>query len=87
MKIFDIFRRPSLEAEAQARLDKAKRDLMGAQEAVEYATSLVGYHEATIKRLEAHLGQPMRPEPRTSQGQEPAGQVFYQAAAPAMRVA
>ena len=44
-------RRPSVQELAAAELDEARRDLLKAQSAGEWAEAGVRYHEARIKRL------------------------------------
>lgn len=46
---------PSAEALALKELEEAKRKLLEAQSAREYADSMCKYHEARIKRLTAYL--------------------------------
>lgn len=59
MKLIDYFKRiyatPSAETLALRELESAKRGLLEAQTAREYADSLCKYHEARIKRLTTYL--------------------------------
>ena len=50
-----LFATPSAEALALRELDDAKRRLLEAQTAREYAESMCKYREAQIKRLTAYL--------------------------------
>ena len=50
-----LYTHPSPEVMAMRELDSAKRGLLEAQSAREYAHSLTLYHEARIKRLTAYL--------------------------------
>lgn len=50
-----IFTVPSAEVLALKELEEAKRKLLDAQSAREYAESMCKYHEARIKRLTAYL--------------------------------
>lgn len=50
-KLIDPFRTPSAELLAQRELDDAKRQLLQAQAAQEYAAAMVQYHQARISRL------------------------------------
>lgn len=50
-----LFAAPSAEAIALQELEEAKRKLLDAQSAREYADSMCKYHEARIKRLTAYL--------------------------------
>ncbi len=57
-KIFDYyFGHPTLEKLIEDELAEARRSLLRAQTAVEYATATVYYHEARIARLESHPGR------------------------------
>jgi predicted CoA-binding protein len=49
--LVDIFRRPSVETIAQRQLDEARRSLLQAQEALEYAEAQVTFNEQKIARL------------------------------------
>jgi len=51
--IKELFRLPSAETMAIKELEAARRGLLEAQSAREYADSLCKYHEARIKRLSA----------------------------------
>ena len=50
-----IYSTPSAEALALRELEEAKRKLLDAQTAREYADSMCKYHDARIKRLTAYL--------------------------------
>lgn len=50
-KIFQIFKAPSAEVLAQRELAEAKRRLLEAQSAAEYANAMVQYHSKRIERL------------------------------------
>jgi hypothetical protein len=49
------FQTPSAEALALDELEMAKRELLEAQSAREYADSMCKYHDARIKRLTIYL--------------------------------
>ena len=51
LTIRTYFTMPSAEALAVIELEEAKRKLLGAQTAREYADSMCKFHEAQIKRL------------------------------------
>ena len=50
-----LYTHPSPEVMAMRELDSAKRGLLEAQSAREWATASCQYHEARIKRLTAYL--------------------------------
>lgn len=50
-----LFQKPSAAAMAQSELDDARRELLQAQSAKDYATQMVLYHESRIRRLDAFL--------------------------------
>lgn len=54
-EITEPFRKPSAEVMAQRELEDAKRQLLEAQAAQEYADAMVVYHAARIKRLNGYL--------------------------------
>ena len=54
-KFIKIFLPPSADLLALRELDYAKRKLLDALSAREYADSMCKYHEARIKRLTAYL--------------------------------
>ena len=60
-----IYGTPSAEAIALRELEMAKRSLLEAQSAKEYAESMVKYHDARIRRLTTYLhdAHPDRKEP------------------------
>jgi len=49
--LIGLFRRPSPEVLAARELDEARRDLLSAQSAAEYADAMCVYHQARIERL------------------------------------
>ena len=49
------FRKPSARTLAHIEFEDAQRSLLAAHSAVEYAQSLVTYHQARVSRLEAYL--------------------------------
>lgn len=51
----NLFRPPSAEALALRELEDAKRRLLDAQSAREYAEAMCKYHDVRIKRLTAYL--------------------------------
>ncbi len=51
------FRTPSPEMLATNELDQARRSLLEAHSAAEYADSMIAYHQARIDRLNAFLSQ------------------------------
>jgi len=53
--IKQVYGTPSAEALALRELEEAKRRLLEAQTAKEYAESMVKYHETRIERLTAYL--------------------------------
>lgn len=53
--IAKIFASPSAETLALRELQTARRSLLEAQSAREYAESMCKYHEARVKRLTAYL--------------------------------
>ena len=59
MKLFEAlkspFRKPSPDALALAELEDAKRSLLEAQSAAEYATSVVQYNMSRISRLQQYV--------------------------------
>jgi hypothetical protein len=50
-----LYTHPSPEVMAMRELDSAKRGLLEAQSAREWATASCQYHEARVKRLTAYL--------------------------------
>jgi hypothetical protein len=54
-KIFKMFLPPSAETLALKELENAKRKLLEAQSAHEYAESMCKYYDAKIKRLTVYL--------------------------------
>jgi adenine-specific DNA methylase len=57
-EFFQTFRKPSAQSIAVRELEDAKRDLLSAQSATEYAQSLSVYHAARIQRLTAYTKEP-----------------------------
>lgn len=55
MKLLELLRRPSPEELMARELDSARRGLLEALSARDYAVSLVAYHETRIDRLRAML--------------------------------
>lgn len=56
------FRNPSPEELMARELDNARRGLLEAQSARDYATAMVAYHETRIDRLRAQLEVAMQQE-------------------------
>jgi hypothetical protein len=56
------FRSPSPEELMARELDNARRGLLEAQSARDYATAMVAYHETRIDRLRAQLEVAMQQE-------------------------
>jgi hypothetical protein len=54
-KLLNVFQKPSAALLARVELEEAKRQLLAAQTALEYAQSMVTYNEAKVKRLTAYL--------------------------------
>lgn len=50
-KFFQLFKAPPAELLARRELDEAKRRLLEAQSAAEYATAMVQYQQQRIDRL------------------------------------
>lgn len=57
-ELVNTFRAPSAETLAQKELEDAKRRLLEARSAVEYAASMVTYHESRVVRLTAYVRSP-----------------------------
>jgi len=57
MKLLNPFRNLSAEELIARELDQARRGLLEAQTARDYASAMVGYHEARIDRLRFQLEQ------------------------------
>lgn len=55
--IKQVFRTPSALELAQIELEEAKRELLNAQSATEYAARMAAYHGDRIKRLSAYVTQ------------------------------
>ena len=55
MKLTNFFRPPSATQLAQAELDEARRELLAAHGALDYAIAMADFHQARINRLEAML--------------------------------
>jgi len=56
--ILNALRKPSAQAIAVQELEEAKRNLLLAQSAAEYATQISRYHLARIKRLSEYTKEP-----------------------------
>lgn len=54
-KLSSAFKTPSAEVLAQRELEEARRQLLQAQSAAEYAQNLAAYHTQRIARLSAFL--------------------------------
>jgi hypothetical protein len=54
-KLLNPFQKPSAALLARVELEEAKRQLLAAQTALEYAQSMVTYNESKVKRLTAYL--------------------------------
>lgn len=54
-KFKSLYQPPSAEAIAIKELDDARRSLLEAQSAKEYAESMCQYHDSRIRRLSAYL--------------------------------
>ena len=54
------FHKPSALILAQAELEESERQLLSAQSAMEYAKSMVAYHEAKIRRLKTYINETQR---------------------------
>ena len=54
-KLLNVFQKPSAALLARVELEEAKRQLLAAQTALEYAQSMVTYNESKVKRLTAYL--------------------------------
>jgi hypothetical protein len=55
--VHKFFRTPSALELAQRELEEAKRELLNAQSATEYAARMAAYHGDRIKRLTAYVTQ------------------------------
>jgi hypothetical protein len=55
--IKQVFRTPSALELAQIELEEAKRELLNAQSATEYAARMAAYHGDRIKRLSVYVTQ------------------------------
>jgi hypothetical protein len=60
--ILNPFRNPSPEEMMVRKLDYARRSLLEAQEARDYANSMVLFHETRIDALRAQIELAMQPE-------------------------
>jgi hypothetical protein len=54
-KLLNPFQKPSAALLARVELEEAKRQLLAAQTALEYAQSMVAYNESKVKRLTTYL--------------------------------
>lgn len=55
-RLSEIGKAPSADALAQKELEDAKRSLLEAHSAVEYATAMVDYHSKRVRRLLNYTG-------------------------------
>ena len=55
MKLHDLFKTPSADVLAARELDDARRELLEAQTALDYARSIVDYNTQRIRRLELRM--------------------------------
>lgn len=62
MKLLNPFRSPSPEELMARELDNARRSLLEAQSARDYANAMVLYHETRIDRLRAQMEVAMQEE-------------------------
>ena len=62
VKLLNPFRVPSPEELMARKLDNARRSLLDAQEARDYAIAMVSYHETRIDRLRAQIELAMQQE-------------------------
>mgnify|MGYP000337787929 CR=1 FL=1 len=56
-EFIETFRRPSAEVIAQRELEDAKRELLSAQSAAEYAKNMANYHKERIVRITKMLSE------------------------------
>jgi hypothetical protein len=56
MKVWNPFRKPSVEVLAQQNLDEAKRELLKQQSLAEYHKHMVNYCQERVKNLSKTLG-------------------------------
>lgn len=54
-ELAEIMSKPSAEVLAQREYEEARRELLKAQSAYEYAAALVAYHKARVERLDSYL--------------------------------
>jgi adenine-specific DNA methylase len=57
MNILEHFKRPSAELLAKRELEEARRELLAAESAAEYAQKMAAYHSARITRLTAFISR------------------------------
>ena len=57
MRLFNMFRIPTAAELAKKELEDAKRALLEAQSAFEYAGAMVDYHTKRLRRLQASVPQ------------------------------
>lgn len=57
MKFLDHLKHPSAEVLAQKELEEARRELLSAESAAEYAQQMAAYHAARIARLTAFINR------------------------------
>ena len=53
--LLNLFRTPSANVLALRELENAKRELLGAYSAQEYATAMCAYNQDRVARLEQHI--------------------------------
>jgi hypothetical protein len=54
-ELIATFRKPSAEIIAQAELEEARRQLLAAQSAAEYANGIILYRKTQIARLQKYI--------------------------------
>lgn len=54
-ELIQTFRKPSAEIIAQAELEEARRQLLAAQSASEYANGIILYRKTQITRLQKYI--------------------------------
>jgi adenine-specific DNA methylase len=57
MNFSNYFKQPSAEVLAQRELEDARRELLSAESAAEYAQQMAAYHAARIARLTAFINR------------------------------
>lgn len=56
-QLLDLFRKPSADMLALTELEEARRQLLAAHTALEYAVSMVEYNTKRVKRLTARVSE------------------------------